>query len=112
MPDEVVYENRMSDSDALMWSIERDPVLRSTITGLWLLDQAPDPERLPASLPASPGPGHERLSDMRLKAPDMLGNRRVGHVQAARRLRIRSQPRRSLEGAQRRERWNVPPIHM
>ncbi len=42
----VVYENRMSDSDALMWNIERDPVLRSTITGLWLLDQAPDPARL------------------------------------------------------------------
>jgi hypothetical protein len=44
--DPVVYENRMSDSDALMWNIERDPVLRSTITGLWLLDQAPDPVRL------------------------------------------------------------------
>ncbi len=46
MSDPVVYENRMSDSDALMWNIERDPVLRSTITGLWLLDQAPDPARL------------------------------------------------------------------
>jgi WS/DGAT/MGAT family acyltransferase len=42
----VVYEDRMSDSDALMWNIERDPVLRSTITGVWLLDQAPDRDRL------------------------------------------------------------------
>jgi len=36
----------MSDADALMWNIERDPVLRSTITGVWLLDQAPDHARL------------------------------------------------------------------
>src|SRR5262249_45354785 len=35
-----------SDSDALMWNIERDPILRSTITGVWLLDQAPDRARL------------------------------------------------------------------
>jgi WS/DGAT/MGAT family acyltransferase len=42
----VVYEDRMSDTDALMWNIERDPLLRSTILGLWLLDQAPDPARL------------------------------------------------------------------
>lgn len=46
MDDALVYEDRMSDSDALMWSIERDPILRSTITGVWLLDQAPDRERL------------------------------------------------------------------
>ncbi len=32
------YEHRMSDSDALMWSIERNPLLRSTITTLILLD--------------------------------------------------------------------------
>lgn len=41
-----VYEDRMSDGDALMWNIERDPVLRSTITGVWLLDTAPDRARL------------------------------------------------------------------
>ena len=46
MADEVVYDSRMSDSDALMWNIERDPVLRSTITGLWLLDAPPAPDRL------------------------------------------------------------------
>lgn len=46
MTESVVYEHRMSDSDALMWNIERDPVLRSTITGLWLLDVPPDRARL------------------------------------------------------------------
>lgn len=47
MPEDgIVYEDHMSDSDALMWSMERDPVLRSTITGLWLLDQPPDRTRL------------------------------------------------------------------
>lgn len=46
MADEMVFEDRMSDGDALMWSIERDPILRSTITGVWLLDQAPDRARL------------------------------------------------------------------
>lgn len=46
MEDSVVYEDRMSDSDALMWNIERDPILRSTITGMWLLDQPPDRARL------------------------------------------------------------------
>ena len=46
MAESVVYEDRMSDSDALMWNIERDPVLRSTITGVWLLDRAPDRARL------------------------------------------------------------------
>jgi diacylglycerol O-acyltransferase / wax synthase len=36
----------MSDSDALMWTIEKDPLLRSTITAVGLLDQAPDRARL------------------------------------------------------------------
>jgi len=36
------YEDRMSDSDALMWAIEKDPMLRSTITTVMLLDGEPD----------------------------------------------------------------------
>lgn len=40
------FKHRMSDSDALMWTIERDPLLRSTITAVVLLDQSPDRERL------------------------------------------------------------------
>ncbi len=40
------FESRMSDSDALMWNIEKDPILRSTITALTILDRAPDRDRL------------------------------------------------------------------
>lgn len=43
---ELRFQQRMSDSDALMWTIEKDPMLRSTITAVSLLDQAPDPVRL------------------------------------------------------------------
>jgi WS/DGAT/MGAT family acyltransferase len=46
MTDELEYEARMSASDALMWCIEKDPLLRSTITSVMVLDQAPDRERL------------------------------------------------------------------
>ena len=39
---ELRYESRMSDSDALMWTIEKDAMLRSTITAVAVLDRAPD----------------------------------------------------------------------
>ncbi len=32
------YEDRMSNEDALMWAIEKDPALRSTITSVFLFD--------------------------------------------------------------------------
>jgi WS/DGAT/MGAT family acyltransferase len=41
-PVDFEFEPRMSDSDALMWSIEKDPLLRSTITTVFVLDCAPD----------------------------------------------------------------------
>lgn len=44
--DPVRYNDRMSDEDALMWSIEKDPMLRSTITVVVLLDGHVDPVRL------------------------------------------------------------------
>jgi diacylglycerol O-acyltransferase / wax synthase len=44
--DPVRFDDRMSDGDALMWNIERDPLLRSTIAVVWLLDTAPDRGRL------------------------------------------------------------------
>jgi WS/DGAT/MGAT family acyltransferase len=44
--DELRYERRMSDADALMWGIEKDPLLRSTITAIALLDGPPDKARL------------------------------------------------------------------
>ena len=40
------FDGRMSDSDALMWTIEKDPMLRSTIVAICMLDEAPDEERL------------------------------------------------------------------
>ena len=39
------FERRMSDQDALMWNIEMDPLLRSTITSVAILEKAPDRER-------------------------------------------------------------------
>ncbi len=48
--EETRFEDRMSDSDALMWFIEHDPALRSTIVTLSLLDAAPDRERLLAKV--------------------------------------------------------------
>ena len=50
MSEETQFENRMGDADALMWHIERDPLLRSTITVVWILDSMPDMERLAAKL--------------------------------------------------------------
>lgn len=40
----------MSDADKLMWTIERDPLLRSTITSVVVLDRAPDRDRLRAKM--------------------------------------------------------------
>ena len=36
------FSDHMSDSDALMWNIEKDPLLRSTIVTVLFLDRAPD----------------------------------------------------------------------
>jgi diacylglycerol O-acyltransferase / wax synthase len=43
---EMRFEHRMSDADALMWTIEKDPLLRSTITTVAVFDTAPDRARL------------------------------------------------------------------
>jgi diacylglycerol O-acyltransferase / wax synthase len=36
------FQHHMTDADTLMWNIEADPLLRSTITAVALLDSAPD----------------------------------------------------------------------
>src|SRR5450631_2920565 len=36
----------MSDSEAIMWAVEKDPALRSDFCNLTLLDSTPDPDRL------------------------------------------------------------------
>ena len=40
------FPPHMAPADAVMWDIERDPVLRSTITAVALLDRTPDWDRL------------------------------------------------------------------
>jgi WS/DGAT/MGAT family acyltransferase len=47
------YADRMSDADALLWNNERDPMLRSTILSLLLLDRVPDEARFRAALDRS-----------------------------------------------------------
>ena len=44
MPDE--FDHVMGDADALMWTIERDPQLRSTIVTLLVLDKTPSWKRV------------------------------------------------------------------
>lgn len=38
--------DRMAATDSILWRIEHDPVLRSTVTAVSLLDRAPDHDRL------------------------------------------------------------------
>src|SRR5687768_4726951 len=40
----------MGSSDTVIWHIEEDPQLRSTITAVWELDCAPEPDRMQQSL--------------------------------------------------------------
>src|SRR4051794_16811579 len=46
----VVADRRMSDVEALMWNLEKDPYLASSFANVTVLDQPPDPERLPARM--------------------------------------------------------------
>ncbi len=39
------FERRMSDTEALMWALEDDPVLRSTFANVTFFDRAPDVDR-------------------------------------------------------------------
>jgi WS/DGAT/MGAT family acyltransferase len=41
-PRQLRFEERMRDADALAWSIEKDPMLRSTITAVLILDRTPE----------------------------------------------------------------------
>lgn len=42
----VKYRSRMNSSDAIIWHIERDPLLQSTIMAVWELDAEPAPQRM------------------------------------------------------------------
>lgn len=70
---DIEFDDWMTESDALMWHMERDPVLRSTITTVWVLDRAPDPDRFDAAveraIAAVPRLRQRVVSDSRALAP-------------------------------------------
>jgi WS/DGAT/MGAT family acyltransferase len=47
---ELRNDRRMTDVEALMWNLEKDPYLSASIANVTTFDQAPDPERLRARL--------------------------------------------------------------
>jgi diacylglycerol O-acyltransferase / wax synthase len=47
---ETTHDEAMSSSDALIWHIEQDPLLRSTIMTVWFLESAPTRERMRATV--------------------------------------------------------------
>src|SRR5438477_26980 len=61
---ELQFTDRMSDSDALMWSIEKDPLLRSTIVAVTMLDLARDPTVDLGPLPEIPEPQHFSATEL------------------------------------------------
>jgi diacylglycerol O-acyltransferase / wax synthase len=42
----ITYDETMSSSDALIWHIEQDPHLRSTVMSVWFLERAPSQDRM------------------------------------------------------------------
>jgi diacylglycerol O-acyltransferase len=52
-PRPLQFDDRMSDTDALMWNLESDPMLRSTILSTMILDRAPDRTRFERKLDAA-----------------------------------------------------------
>ncbi len=44
------YDDWMNASDAILWHMERDPILRSTISAVFVFDRAPDESRFRESL--------------------------------------------------------------
>ncbi len=46
----ITYDEWMSTADAVLWNIERDPMLRSTILSVWIMDGEPDEERFENTL--------------------------------------------------------------
>jgi diacylglycerol O-acyltransferase len=43
---DIVYDRQMSDTEGLMWRLERDPLLSTTFANVSILDRAPDFDRL------------------------------------------------------------------
>lgn len=66
---EVIAERRMSDVEAMMWFVERDPHLSSTFGSVSLLDGVPDLDHLRLRLRAAAA----RLPRLRQRVVDSLG---------------------------------------
>jgi diacylglycerol O-acyltransferase len=63
---------RLSDAEALMWMVERDPVLRSSFVSITLLDRPPDMDRFRRRMAAA---AHRirRLRQRVVNPPGMIG---------------------------------------
>lgn len=72
------FAHHMSDSDALMWNIEKDPILRSTIVAVGILDSEPDFARLRRRLDRA-SIAIPRLRQRVLTPPFRLGPPRWAH---------------------------------
>ena len=59
---------RMSDSEAIMWAVEKDPALRSDFCNLTILESTPDPDRLRAKIDDAVA-GFPRLGQRVVSAP-------------------------------------------
>jgi WS/DGAT/MGAT family acyltransferase len=57
----------MSDAEAIMWAVERDPALRSDICNLTILESEPSPDRLLATL----GRALEQIPRLRQRVVDV-----------------------------------------
>ena len=46
MATEIRFDHKMSDAEALMWRLDKDPYLSSAFANISILDRAPDIDRL------------------------------------------------------------------
>lgn len=67
------HEKRMSDTESLMWRLEKDPYLASTFANITILDRAPDMDALYARMERT-ALLFPRLRRRVLPAPGNLGN--------------------------------------
>src|SRR5205823_4094595 len=89
----------MSDTEAIMWAVEKDPALRSDFCNLTILEHAPDDERVAPTLERPPAVGvhaDRRFGGRPGRAAaegsphDHRRRRRVAPLARVRRLRARS----------------------
>ena len=67
------FAHHMSDEDALMWNIEKDPILRSTILAVAIFDRRPTGTRLRARIERTTTHVIPRLRQRVLSPPFRIG---------------------------------------